>query len=131
MTQLTQNKENTMKYLQLTSAFVLSGILATSTMALETNQAVIYDTQCAKCHGVMAEGVPAKKGPALNHQSVGDMQVEIMDMQGEMSYNGNSGSGKNPDMEHNLEVFKNKGIVIEPLGIAQYIYNNFNKSAVK
>lgn len=120
-----------MKYLQLTSAFVLSGILATATMALETNQAVIYDTQCAKCHGAMAEGVPAKKGPALDNKSVGDMQVEIMDMQGDMSYNGNSGSGSNPDMEHNLEVFKSRGIIIEPLEMAQYIYNNFNKSAVK
>lgn len=51
-----------MKILSLTTACILAaGCLATSSLALETNQETIYMNKCTECHGLKGEGIPAKK----------------------------------------------------------------------
>ncbi len=119
-----------MKKINLTSALLILGALATSSLAMETNQKVIYEKTCVKCHGANGEGNPLKKGPALTTQSVGDLQIAIMDLQGDMSING-GGSGDHDKMEHNLKVFEKQGYVIRPLEMAQFMHNSFNPKAKK
>lgn len=106
-----------MKSSSLVKVCALAAMVVTGAMSAETNQAKIYETQCVKCHGASGEGNPAKKGPAINNKSVGDLQIAIMDLQGNMSINGGS-SGNNADMEHNLKVFEKKGYIISPTEMA-------------
>lgn len=119
-----------MKILNLTSACILAGILASSALAVETNQETIYMKKCTECHGVNGEGNPAKKGPSLNHQSIIDLNITILDLQGELSINGSS-TGDHEDMEHNIRAFEKEGYIIKPLEMSKYIYNAFNPKAKK
>ena len=119
-----------MKKINVTAALLVVGVLATSSLAIETNQQAIYGKTCVKCHGANGEGNPLKKGPALTTQSVGDLQIAIMDLQGNMSING-GGSGDHEQMEHNLKVLEKQGYVIKPLEMAQFMYNSFNLKAKK
>lgn len=106
-------------------AILVASTIGTCAFAAESNQAKIYSEQCVKCHGTKGEGNPAKKGPALNNKSVGDLQIAIMDLQGTLSINGTS-SGHNIDMEHNIKVFEKKGYIIQPTEMAKYMYQTFN-----
>ncbi|MCI0501607.1 MAG: hypothetical protein L0Y61_07650 [Epsilonproteobacteria bacterium] len=119
-----------MKKINITSTILVLGVLATSSLALETNQEVVYQKTCVKCHGANGEGNPLKKGPALTTKNVGDLQIAIMDLQGDMSING-GGSGDHDKMEHNLQVLEKKGYVIKSYEMSQFIYNSFNLKAKK
>ncbi len=117
-----------MKILNLTTAFLVAGALTSSALAVESNQEVIYNQKCSSCHGLTAEGNPVKKGPALNHKSIGDLQITILDLQGELSINGNS-SGDHYQMEHNIQTFAKEGYVIKPLEMSKFLYYSFNPEA--
>ncbi|MCK9336811.1 MAG: cytochrome c [Arcobacteraceae bacterium] len=119
-----------MKILNLTSACIVAGILASSALAVETNQETIYVKKCSECHGMNGEGNPVKKGPSLDHQSIIDLNITILDLQGELSINGSS-SGEHIDMEHNIRAFEKEGYIIRPLDMSKFIYNSFNPEAKK
>lgn len=69
-----------------------------------------------------------KKGPSLNHQSIADLNITILDLQGELSINGSS-TGDHIDMEHNIRQFEKEGFFIKPLEMSKFIYNAFNPEA--
>jgi cytochrome c553 len=109
----------------------LAGICTGSTLsAAVTNQTVIYQEKCVKCHGAHAEGNPSKKGPALNKESIAYLKMEMTDMLGDAGLTGDSFSD-HVKMEHNIKRFKDLGYIIDPDGMARYIYNTFNPAAKK
>jgi cytochrome c553 len=123
-------KGNKMRNSSFIKICALAALVATNGFAIESNQAKIYEAQCVKCHGTHGEGNPAKKGPAVNNKSIGDLQIAIMDLQGNMSING-GGSGDHDKMEHNLKSIEKKGYAISSFEMAQFMYNSFNLKAKK
>lgn len=119
-----------MKISNLAATCLFVGVFASSGLAVESNQEVIYNNKCSECHGLTAEGNPVKKGPALNHKSIGDLQITILDLQGELSINGDS-SGEHYKMEHNIKSFAKEGYVIKPLEMSKFLYYSFNPESVR
>lgn len=86
----------------------------------------IYGKMCSKCHGINAEGNPAKKGPALNDKTAHEIEAELLDIQ-----NGgtNQSSGTEHEvMEHNQNKIEEKGMKYTPKEMAKYIEDNFYKN---
>ncbi|MCK9161535.1 MAG: c-type cytochrome [Arcobacter butzleri] len=119
-----------MKISNLLVACLLLGGLFSFSSATETNQEVIYNKKCSECHGLSGEGNPAKKGPALNHQSLGDLYVTIMDLQGELTITGNS-SGDHAQMEHNIKNLEQEGYIVDPAKMSKYINRTFNDNSAR
>lgn len=120
-----------MKLRQLTIICALAGLCTVQELSATTNdQAKIFSEKCSKCHGARAEGNPAKKGPALNHESVAYLRMEMTDLQGKLSLTGDSFSD-HAHMEHNMKRLNELGYFIDPDRMAQYIYDNFNPAAKK
>ena len=120
-----------MKFTHLVIISSLTGICTVSTLAAPlTNQGTIFQEKCSKCHGAHAEGNPAKKGPALNNENVAYLRMEMNDLQGNLSLTGDTFSD-HAKMEHNMKRLNDIGYVIDPEGMARYIYNNFNPAAKK
>ncbi len=120
-----------MKLRQLAIICTLAGICTVSSLsAAVTDQGVIFQEKCSKCHGAHAEGNPAKKGPALNSESIAYLRMEMTDLQGNLSLTGDSFSD-HAKMEHNMKRLEEIGYSIDPDGMARYIYNNFNPAAKK
>jgi cytochrome c553 len=120
-----------MKFRHLVIICSLTGICTVSALATTaTNQGVIFQEKCSKCHGAHAEGNPAKKGPALNKENIAYLRTEMSDLQGNLSLTGDTFSD-HAKMEHNIKRFKDLGYIIDPDGMARYIYNNFNPAAKK
>ncbi len=83
----------------------------------------IYGEMCAKCHGVNAEGNPAKKGPALNDMTAHEIESELYSIQNEGM---NQSSGTNHEvMEHNQAKIEKKGMKYDPKEMAKYIEGHF------
>jgi len=85
----------------------------------------IYAQMCSKCHGVNAEGNPAKKGPALNDQTAHELEISLIDLK-----NGglNQSSGTEHEiMEHNQNKIEEKGMDYSPKEMADFIEENFHK----
>ncbi len=86
----------------------------------------IYDNMCSKCHGQSAQGLPEKKGPALNNMSKSELAYALFDLVA----NGSQSSGSsNEVMEHNQKKINEKGMTYHPDDMALYIYTTFNKSS--
>ena len=98
--------------------------------AATSNQAEIFKEKCSKCHGAHAEGNPAKKGPALNNEDVGYLQMEMSDLQGDLTLTGDTLSD-HAKMEHSMKRLEELGYKVDPVEMAKYIYNNFNPEAKK
>lgn len=79
----------------------------------------VYEKSCTKCHGVNGEGNPAKKTPALNDRTAGEMEEDLFDVK-----NGgtNQSSGTNHDiMEHNMQKLIDKGYDYDINSMAEYM----------
>lgn len=89
--------------------------------------AEIYTKMCSKCHGISAEGNPAKKGPALNDQTAHELEISLYDLK---SGGLNQSSGTEHEvMEHNMEKIIEKGMNYDPKSMAEYIFISFNPEA--
>lgn len=113
--------------LSLTALFALSGCFGETKTAPKTYQfttAEVYTQMCAKCHGKQGEGVAAKKGPALNKQTLHELKMGIEDVK---SGGLNQSSGTEHEvMEHNMKKIKEKGMDYDTDSMAEYIFNNFH-----
>jgi cytochrome c553 len=98
--------------------------------AATTDQATIFTEKCSKCHGSKAEGNPAKKGPALNNQSMEYLRLEITDLQGDLTMTGDT-VADHVKMEHSMQRLEELGYRVDPDGMAKYIYSSFNPAAKK
>jgi len=79
----------------------------------------VYEKSCTKCHGVNGEGNPAKKTPALNDRTAGEMAQDLYDVK-----NGgtNQSSGTDHDiMEHNMQKLLDKGYDYDVNSMAEYM----------
>ena len=107
----------------LASVFV-SGISAAE---MKYSNAEIYTKMCTKCHGIIAEGNPKKKGPALNDLSAHELEISLFDLK---SGGLNQSSGSDHEvMEHNMKKIIEKGMDYEPKSMAEYIFVAFNPEA--
>lgn len=89
--------------------------------------AEVYTQMCAKCHGDNGEGVPKKKGPALDTQTFNELRMGIIDIK--MGGSGvNSGGTDHEIMEHNMKKIIDKGMDYDTDDMAKYIFDNFNKN---
>ncbi|QDF27800.1 cytochrome c4 [Halarcobacter anaerophilus] len=85
----------------------------------------IYAKMCSKCHGLAAEGNPAKKGPALNDKTSHELEMSLIDLK---SGGLNQSSGTEHEiMEHNQNKIEEKGMDYSPKEMADFIENNFYK----
>jgi cytochrome c553 len=98
--------------------------------AAVVDQAEIFSQKCSKCHGAHAEGNPAKKGPALNDDSIGYLQMEMTDLQGDLTLTGETLSD-HAKMEHSMKRLEELGYMVNPDEMAKYIYTHFNPEAKK
>eukprot|EP01156_Anaeramoeba_ignava_P020467 Anaeramoba_ignava/c15818_g1_i3.p1 GENE.c15818_g1_i3~~c15818_g1_i3.p1 ORF type:complete len:120 (-),score=21.92 c15818_g1_i3:147-506(-) len=81
--------------------------------------AEIYTKMCSKCHGISAEGNPAKKGPGLDDRTAHELEAELLDIQ---SGGLNQSSGTEHEvMEHNQNKIEEKGMSYTPKEMAKYI----------
>ncbi len=68
----------------------------------------VYEKSCIKCHGKHGEGNPAKKTPALNDRTPGEMAEDLYDVKN----GGTSAQSSGTDheiMEHNMQKLIDKG----------------------
>jgi cytochrome c553 len=98
--------------------------------AAVVDQGAIFSEKCSKCHGLEAEGNPAKKGPALNKESIEYLRIEITDLQGDLTLTGETLSD-HVKMEHSMKRLEELGYQVDPDAMAKYIYYNFNPEAKK
>jgi len=90
---------------------------ATKTYKYTTVQ--VYEKSCIKCHGAHGEGNPAKKTPALNDRTAGEMAQDLYDVK-----NGgtNQSSGTDHDiMEHNMQKLIDKGYDYDIDSMAEFL----------
>ncbi len=107
----------------------LGTVLVTGLFASEYKyvNSEIYENMCSKCHGVNAEGNPAKKGPALNDQSAHELEISLYDLK---SGGLNQSSGTDHEvMEHNMKKIIEKGMDYDTKEMAKYIFTSFNPDA--
>ena len=79
----------------------------------------VYAKSCIKCHGANGEGNPAKKTPALNDRTAGEMAQDLYDVK-----NGgtNQSSGTDHDiMEHNMQKLVDKGFDYDVDKMAEFL----------
>lgn len=87
--------------------------------------AEVYAASCVKCHGENGEGVPEKKGPALNDRQAQEMELDLYDIK-----NGgtNQSSGTEHDvMEHNMKKLIEQGYDYDIKAMAEFIEKSFYK----
>jgi cytochrome c553 len=120
-----------MKLRSLAIIYSLVSICTAQALSAATSdQAEIFKEKCSKCHGAHAEGNPAKKGPALNNESVGYLRMEIADLQGNLTLTGET-IADHVKMEHSMKRLEELGYLVDPDEMAKYIYTNFNPEAKK
>ena len=79
----------------------------------------VYASSCIKCHGKFGEGNPAKKTPALNDRTAGEMAQDLYDVK-----NGGTNQSSGTDheiMEHNMQALINKGYDYDVDSMAKFL----------
>ena len=79
----------------------------------------VYEKSCIKCHGAHGEGNPAKKTPALNDRSAGEMAQDLYDVK-----NGGTNQSSGTDhaiMEHNMQKLVDKGYDYDVDSMAEFL----------
>jgi len=80
----------------------------------------VYEKSCIKCHGKHGEGNPAKKTPALNDRTPGEMAEDLYDVRN----GGTSGQSSGTDheiMEHNMQKLIDKGYDYDINSMAEFL----------
>lgn len=86
--------------------------------------AEVYTATCAHCHGTKGEGMPEKKGPAINKKTIPELEMDLFDIKN--GGVGQSTATQHDVMEHNMKKLKEKGYEYDVKAMANYIYNAFN-----
>ncbi|MFT5835897.1 MAG: cytochrome c553 [Sulfurimonas sp.] len=79
----------------------------------------VYEKSCIKCHGKFGEGNPAKKTPALNDRSAGEMAQDLYDVK-----NGGTNQSSGTDheiMEHNMQKLVDQGFDYNIDAMAEFL----------
>ncbi|MCD6190265.1 MAG: c-type cytochrome [Sulfurimonas sp.] len=79
----------------------------------------VYEKSCIKCHGAHGEGNPAKKTPALNDRTAGEMAEDLYDVK-----NGGTNQSSGTDheiMEHNMQKLVDKGYDYDVNSMAEFL----------
>ncbi|NPA59098.1 MAG: c-type cytochrome [Epsilonproteobacteria bacterium] len=80
----------------------------------------VYEKSCIKCHGANGEGNPAKKTPALNDRTPGEMAEDLYDVKN----GGTDGMSSGTDheiMEHNMQKLIDKGYDYDIDSMAEFL----------
>lgn len=115
--------------MQIKKLVLLSFISSIIGIGLNANEmkfinAEIFENMCSKCHGKTAQGNPNKSAPALNNQTVHELEISLYDLK---AGGLNQSSGTDHEiMAHNMKKILSKGINFEPKQMAEYIFINFN-----
>ena len=88
--------------------------------------AQVYTETCAHCHGAKGEGMPEKKGPAINQKTIQELEMDLFDIKN--GGIGQSTATQHDVMEHNMKKLKEKGYEYDVKAMANYIYNAFNSA---
>ena len=106
-----------------TAAFIAlagcSGEKAATTKTYKYTTVQVYEKSCIKCHGVHGEGNPAKKTPALNDRTAGEMAEDLYDVK-----NGGTNQSSGTDheiMEHNMKKLVDKGYDYDINSMAEFL----------
>lgn len=79
----------------------------------------VYEKSCIKCHGKHGEGNPAKKTPALNDRTAGEMAQDLYDVK---NGGANQSSGTDHEiMEHNMQKLVEKGYDYDVNSMAEFL----------
>lgn len=79
----------------------------------------VYEKSCIKCHGKHGEGNPAKKTPALNDRTAGEMAQDLYDVK---NGGANQSSGTDHEiMEHNMQKLVDKGYDYDVNSMAEFL----------
>ncbi|KHG33409.1 MULTISPECIES: c-type cytochrome [Sulfurospirillum] len=88
--------------------------------------AEVYKETCLHCHGNKGEGNPEKKAPAINKQSIQELEMSLFDIKN--GGLGQSTASEHEVMEHNMKKLAEKGYDYDIKVMASYIFNTFNIS---
>ena len=86
----------------------------------------MYKATCAHCHGDKGEGMPEKKGPAIDKKTIPELEMDLFDIKN--GGLGQSTASEHDVMEHNMKKLKEKGYEYDVKAMANYIYNSFNRA---
>ena len=78
----------------------------------------VYEKSCIKCHGKFGEGNPAKKTPALNDRTAGEMAQDLYDVK---NGSAQSSSTDHEIMEHNMQKLIDKGYDYDVNSMAEFL----------
>ncbi|MEA2090990.1 MAG: c-type cytochrome [Campylobacterota bacterium] len=80
----------------------------------------VYEKSCIKCHGKHGEGNPAKKTPALNDRTAGEMAQDLYDIKNGGT-GAQSGGTDHEIMEHNMQKLVDKGYDYDINSMAEFL----------
>ena len=80
----------------------------------------VYEKSCIKCHGKHGEGNPAKKTPALNDRTAGEMAQDLYDVKNGGT-DAQSGGTDHEIMEHNMQKLVDQGYDYEINSMAEFL----------
>ena len=95
-----------------------SGEKAAAVKTYKYSTVEVYEKSCIKCHGAHGEGNPAKKTPALNDRTAGEMAQDLYDVK-----NGSAqSSGSDHEiMEHNMQKLVDQGYDYDVNSMAEFL----------
>ena len=96
-----------------------SGEKAAEVKTYKYSTVEVYEKSCIKCHGKFGEGNPAKKTPALNDRTAGEMAQDLYDVK---NGSANQSSGSDHEiMEHNMQKLVDKGYDYDVNSMAEFL----------
>ena len=122
-------KKITLTLFTLTTMLVLSGCgdkPKSDIVTYKYTPAEVYKATCAHCHGDKGEGMPEKKGPAIDKKTIPELEMDLFDIKN--GGLGQSTASEHDVMEHNMKKLKEKGYKYDVKAMANYIYNSFNRA---
>ncbi len=122
-------KKITLTLFTLTTMLVLSGCgdkPKSDIVTYKYTPAEVYKATCAHCHGDKGEGMPEKKGPAIDKKTIPELEMDLFDIKN--GGLGQSTASEHDVMEHNMKKLKEKGYEYDVKAMANYIYNTFNRA---
>ena len=122
-------KKITLTLFTLTTMLVLSGCgdkPKSDIVTYKYTPAEVYKATCAHCHGDKGEGMPEKKGPAIDKKTIPELEMDLFDIKN--GGLGQSTASEHDVMEHNMKKLKEKGYEYDVKAMANNIYNSFNRA---
>lgn len=122
-------KKTTLTLLSVGALFILTGCgdkPKSDVTTYKYTPAEVYTATCAHCHGSKGEGIPEKKGPAIDKKTIPELEMDLFDIKN--GGVGQSTATEHDVMEHNMKKLKEKGYEYDIKAMANYIYNTFHRA---